>query len=281
MVAQRAELTVQSNQHFTFTPRTLEEAEKYASLIANSSICPMAFKGRPGDVLIILQMGNELGLKPMQALRSLGCINGMAFAYGDGLLSLVKRHREFEDIKEWSDGDIKLGTYVAHCTIYRKGQEPQTRSFSYSDAKTANLLGKTVWAQYPKRMLQHRARGYACRDVFPDALFGLYSEDEVQGIPTPAQIPVSQNKGLAGLKDVLNIEPQIIEAEEINTDNTDSVNTLRELLTNYNVKESTIQRALKKFGVESIEGLHYEMIDKWINHLKSKELKNDQVKTND
>jgi hypothetical protein len=53
------------------------------------------------------------------------------------------------------------------------------RTFSQDDAKTAGLWGKQgPWSQYPKRMLQLRARGFALRDAFPDALRGIHSADE-------------------------------------------------------------------------------------------------------
>ena len=47
----------------------------------------------------------------------------------------------------------------------------------------AGLWGKQgPWKQYPKRMLQMRARGFAIRDAFPDALRGMYMAEEVQDI---------------------------------------------------------------------------------------------------
>src|SRR5689334_4597387 len=94
----RQELAV---KEFSFTPTTLEEARSYATIFANSGLCPESYRGKPNDILIVWQMGQELGLGKMQALRTLGCVNGMPFAYGDGQLALVKRHRDFEDMKEW------------------------------------------------------------------------------------------------------------------------------------------------------------------------------------
>jgi hypothetical protein len=56
--------------------------------------------------------------------------------------------------------------------------------FSVSDAKKAGLWGKSgPWTQYPKRMLQLRARGFALRDAFPDVLKGLVTAEEAQDYP--------------------------------------------------------------------------------------------------
>jgi hypothetical protein len=62
-----------------------------------------------------------------------------------------------------------------------------------ADAKRAGLLGKAgPWAQYPARMLALRARGFALRNAFADALRGLITAEEAQDYtqPEPAREPV-------------------------------------------------------------------------------------------
>ena len=55
-----------------------------------------------------------------------------------------------------------------------------------ADAKRAGLAGKSgPWTQYPRRMLQMRARGFALRDAFPDLLRGLVTAEEAMDYPTP------------------------------------------------------------------------------------------------
>lgn len=162
-------------QEFSLLPTTFAEAEKYATMIARSSFCPQGFKGNPGDVLIAVQMGNELGLKPIQALQNIAVINGKPSIYGDAMLALVKNHPDYEWMKE--EGDEK----AAVCTIKRRNEPERVVTFTRNDAEIAGLWGKAgPWKTYPKRMLQMRARGFACRDAFPDALKGLISEDEAR-----------------------------------------------------------------------------------------------------
>jgi len=289
MATHRQELVTQS-QTFNFSPRTLEEAEKYAMIIANSGICPQALKGRPNDVLVILQLGYELKLKPMQALRSLGCINGVPFAWGDGQLALVKNHPDFIDIKEWMGGTE--ANPIAYCTITRRNQEPQTREFSKNDAILAGLWNKPVWKQYPKRMLQHRARSFACRDVFPDALFGLMSEDEAVHINSVERAePIkAKGKGMAGLEESLGLSENIIDVELVEDNQQQAepeiiltkekdipqevltgIDELKALISRYSVSGTSIKTYLKRCGVKCINDLNAEQIDKWSNHLKLKE----------
>src|SRR5690606_26021257 len=54
---------------------------------------------------------------------------------------------------------------------------------SVADAKAADLWGKVgPWKEYPFRMLRFRARSFALRDTFGDALRGLLSAEEAQDI---------------------------------------------------------------------------------------------------
>lgn len=280
MATQRQEL-VQANQpSYSMAPRNFEEAERLANIIANSGVCPTSLRGRPSDVLVILQMGHELRLQPMQALRTLGCINGLPFAYGDGFLALIKRHPEFVDIDERIEGDITSGDATAYCTMTRKGQEPQTRQFSIKDAIRAGLWKKAgVWSQYPQRMLQHRARTYCGKDVFPDAVFGLMSEDEARSIPVQQDIPTPQNKGMQGLKETLKakveepVEAEVIEGsyESVRTEEDEAVITeLQALILEKEIKEASIDKWKKKFNVNDLADIPIDGIKKIINHIKEK-----------
>jgi hypothetical protein len=147
-------------------------------MLASASIVPKDYIGKPGNVLVAIQWGMELGLQPMQAMQSIAVINGRPSLWGDAMLALVKAHPAFEWIKEDCDGNI------ATCTVKRRGEPEVTQSFSLEEAKKAGLTGKQgPWTQYPKRMLQMRARGFALRDAFPDALRGVISAEEARDTP--------------------------------------------------------------------------------------------------
>ena len=165
-------------QSFSLAPKDLDEAMRFADMLASASIVPKDYIGKPGNVLVALQWGMELGLQPMQAMQSIAVINGRPSLWGDAMLALVKAHPAFEWIKEECDGN------VATCTIKRRGEPEVVQSFSLEEAKRAGLTGKQgPWTQHPKRMLQMRARGFALRDAFPDALRGVISAEEARDIP--------------------------------------------------------------------------------------------------
>ena len=164
-----------------FLPTSFEQAERFAEKIASSALCPAAFKGKPGDVFIAMQLGAEVGLSPMAAIQNISVINGRPSIWGDALLAIVRSHKHCLGVREWPEGSILDGTLKWFCGMTRKGQPEEIRSFSIDQAKKAGLWNKAgTWTNYPERMLQMRARGFCARDVFPDALRGLQCAEEVQ-----------------------------------------------------------------------------------------------------
>lgn len=165
-----------SNQGF-MAVSTIDEAIKVSELISNSNFCPTSMKGKPGDILVCLQFGQELGLKPMAAIQNIAVINGRPSIWGDAMIAVCRQSPAFEYIKE----ELDMSTMMATCIVKRRNEPEFISSFSQADAKTAGLWGKAgPWTNYPKRMLQMRARGFCLRDCFPDLLRGIIIKEEAE-----------------------------------------------------------------------------------------------------
>ena len=163
-------------------PTTLQEAMKFSDILASSTMVPRDFQGKPGNVLVAIQWGREVGLGPLQALQNIAVINGRPSIWGDAALALVRGHPDCLSVQEGVEGEGE--TRQGWCEVTRRGEQPQRRTFSVADAKRAGLWGKSgPWTQYPDRMLQLRARGFAIRDVFPDALRGVMTREEAEDMP--------------------------------------------------------------------------------------------------
>jgi len=67
-------MDVKGLSQFALVPKTFEEAQKYADYISKSQFCPKGFTSQ--DVFIAVQMGMELGIKPMAAIQGIAVING-------------------------------------------------------------------------------------------------------------------------------------------------------------------------------------------------------------
>lgn len=169
------ELTASPGKGFSLTPQSLDEALRFADILAGSTIVPKDFANNPGNILVAIQWGLELGLQPMQAMQNIAVINGRPALWGDAVIALVRSSPLCEYVYEEDDGE------TATCRVKRRGEAEQVRTFSMAEAKAASLTGKQgPWSQYPKRMRQMRARAFALRDVFPDVLRGMPVAEEEQ-----------------------------------------------------------------------------------------------------
>jgi hypothetical protein len=179
------------------TPGNLEGMLRLSQAMFASGLLP---KGLPSveAVFTAMQFGMELGLRPGVAARSVAVINGRATLWGDGLLGVARAHpawneSTFREILVDPAG-VEVMTlptnpadgFAAVCELGRTGGQVQRQAFSVGDAKRAGLWGKSgPWQTYPARMLKMRARGFAIRDVFADALGGFVTEAEAEANDTP------------------------------------------------------------------------------------------------
>lgn len=163
--------------------QSFDDAFRFSKMVASSDFAPKDFKGKPESCLLAIQHGSEVGLSPMQSLQSIAVINGRPTIWGDAALALVQASPVCEYVREYTEGDGDNLTAV--CEAKRKGYPAPTISrFSMADAKRAGLAGKAgPWSQYPGRMLALRARGFALRNAFADALRGLITAEEAQDYP--------------------------------------------------------------------------------------------------
>lgn len=166
---------------FSLTPKTFEEAERFAKLMADSDMVPTAYKGKPGNVLVAVQMGAELGIKPLQSLQNIAVINGKPSIYGDlgtAILRAAGCEIALDDIQV-----IKTNKR-ARCIITRPGGEKIERTFGQDDAERAGLWGKAgPWTTYTWRQMGWRAFWFAARDGAADFLKGLRGAEEMLDAP--------------------------------------------------------------------------------------------------
>ena len=189
LTTHNVELTPPVRKHGFLSPTSLAEAQEAAKVISESNFCPKDYKGRPGDIIVCLQMGQELEVPPMTALQGIAVINGRPAVWGDLLLAICRRCSDWEYIEETLDEE----SMTALCKTKRRNEPPVIRTFSKADAEKANLWTKDgTWKNYPKRMLQMRARALALRDCYTEQLKGLYSAEEVVDIP-PEDYSVIRN----------------------------------------------------------------------------------------
>ena len=166
--------------------------------------CTQISEASLNRAMAVISYGKALGLTPEMSLTHCMNVNGHMSIYGDAINAIIYSSGLLKRKTEYFDEE----TMTAVCTIERKdiaGEE--TRTFSFEDAKIAGLWGKGVWRQYPKRMAQMRARGFAYRDVFPDLLHGMITTEEAMDMQLSGAGGYSDVVAVAKVKKVVPAEP--------------------------------------------------------------------------
>lgn len=161
------------------------------------------------------EMATALNLSPIIALQYMAVVNGRICLYSDAPMAMVLRtgkvegrdHRlvnleglyalrtsKIESVAAAATDRHQLragcnASYRAFVASIKRGGQWFTEIFDTEDARRAGLLNKAgPWRQYPQRMMKFRAETYLARNVFPDAMCGLYTEDEVRHFDTPVVV---------------------------------------------------------------------------------------------
>lgn len=169
-------------------PRNYQEALDFCTRLSKSTVVPKCFRDDPMAIMVAIQAGERHGFDILGSIQNIAVINGKPSVYGDMMIAICKSSPHYESCEETFTGTMEKRDAVAKCTVKRKGEAPVVVEFTYAKAQKANLLGKQgPWKEYPERMMQMRARGFALRDAFPDVLSGLIAAEEAEDWPVRDQ----------------------------------------------------------------------------------------------
>lgn len=207
-------------QNSLLSPTNSEHYYSIAKKMSAASLVPKCYQNKPNDLFLAMALGYKLGFSPEQAAQNIVVINNKPCMYGDALLGLVMTHKDFEDIIETPIE--KDGVIVGYeCVLKRTGRSDTKRKFTIEQAQKAGLIKRSqVWQQYPERMLQMRARGYAIRDTYPDKLNGLMPAEEVNDYIEGEYTRVDKKSRTEKLRDELSKDDK----EQSSNENSKSAN---------------------------------------------------------
>jgi len=158
-------------------PTNMAELRDFAKLAAESRFFGAE---NAGQALMIAMAGRDLGFSYTQAMRAFYNVKGKLTLSADGMVAACMQHR---DTCEWFRPVEMTDTRCTWETKRVGMAEPVRYSFSMEDAQRAGLASD-MYRKHPRRMLSARAKSYLARDVYPELLMGLVSEDEAAEIAT-------------------------------------------------------------------------------------------------
>lgn len=152
---------------------------EHAKIVAQSSLIPPEYRGKPADIVWAMDIGDALGVPYTQVMQSMVVARGKMTMSADLMGAVVRRAGHKLRLRE--DGDSVTATLIrADDTDYEF-----TVTWDKAKAQAAGLWGsRGPWQQYPRQMLRARAITEVCRQGASDALAGtVYTPEELEAAP--------------------------------------------------------------------------------------------------
>lgn len=184
-----------------------EVIRSQATVLVTTGFLPQSIK-TPEQAMAIILTGRELGIGTMAALNTINVIQGKPTVSPQLMMALINRTGQLEDLKLEASND------GATCTIKRKGRTAYTVRFGPKEAAAMKLNDKDNYKKQPATMYKWRALADAARTIFPDAVLGLYTPDEMGADVEPEtgvviDAPVTEPRQPPRLQIAPNASPEI------------------------------------------------------------------------
>jgi hypothetical protein len=162
-------------------------AHQLATSLSRTSFVPKAFQGNAADATAAIMLGDELGLSPIAALRSIYIISGTPALYARTMVALAMAHGHEVWTEESSDRQVTV------CGR-RRGQEHVERTtWTLDRARKAGYTSNKKYDTDPQAMLYSKAAAEIARKIAPDVLSGVpYSVEDLELEEPPPSVPIKR-----------------------------------------------------------------------------------------
>lgn len=169
-----------------FEPENFSQVWALANWLKDSSLIPSALRGKPADLMIVIATGRELGLSPMQSVRSLHVVDGKPGMSAELIAARIRRSSVCRFLRLIESSD-QIATYASQRV---EDDTPTAISFSFEEAQKMGLSGKDNYKKQPATMLRARCISKLGRIMYQDVLSGVYETSELDDIASSATVTV-------------------------------------------------------------------------------------------
>lgn len=180
------EKSVQNSENYElsiFNVKGLGAMMRLAKELAPSEMLPDAFKNKPANVLIALNMAQRMDADPFAVMQSIYIVYGKPAFSANYLIGCFNGCGRFSCIKYEFFGQPGTMSYGcrAYATELRTGEKVVGPDVTLEMAKREGWLDKkgSKWQTMPQLMLQYRAATFLIRTTAPELALGMRTSEEI------------------------------------------------------------------------------------------------------
>jgi hypothetical protein len=171
-------------------PESFTQLARVAKAFSTTAIVPEAYRGKPEDCMVAIDMANRLGVSPLMVMQNLYVVKGKPSWSGQACMALVQNCGRFRDVRHvytGTKGADDRGCYLEAIRI--SNDEVVTGvEVTMSMAKAEGWISNPKWKNMPELMLAYRAAAFFARVNCPETLMGLHVEGEVEDVKPERRI---------------------------------------------------------------------------------------------
>ena len=156
--------------------KTVEYSNE-AKLLALSQFIPSAYRGKPADCEIALDISRRTSLPPLMVMQNLYIVNGKPAWSGQACGAIIKasaRYERDEIIYVGEPGAKNRGAYMqAYDVSLKKMVRGVTVTIQMAEDEGWLKKDGSKWKTMPDLMLAYRALAFFARVYLPNAMMGL------------------------------------------------------------------------------------------------------------
>lgn len=180
------------------------EISQMAEVASSSKM--FGFKN-PQEAMAIMLLCQAENLHPAIAMRDFHIIQGRPALKADAMLARFQQ----------SGGSVKWEVYtneeVSGTFSHPQGGSLRV-SWTLAQAKSIGIANKDNWRNYPRAMLRARVISEGIRSVYPGAVVGVYTPEEVQDFEPPRSATPVDMGAVQRVEDAIEASPIQQEAQE-------------------------------------------------------------------
>lgn len=179
----------------TFANRkNFQEVFDIGKMLAVSSLVPEAYRGKPQDCAIAIDMANRMSVSPMFVMQNLYVVKGKPSWSGQACTALIKASGEFKNVSPEYVGEIGTDTRGCYISATRisDGKNIAGPLVDMKMVKAEGWSSNKKWQTMPELMLAYRAAAFFARIYIPNALMGCHIEGEAEDITTGSSTSKSE-----------------------------------------------------------------------------------------
>lgn len=164
---------------------SFDDVARQALALSKSDIIPEAYRGKPSNCLIALEMADRMGCAPLQIMQSMHIIHGRPSFTSQWLIATVNASGRFSPLR-WKfreEKGRKVGA-IAYASEKESGEVLEGPEVTLEMAKAEGWSTKSgsKWLTMPEVMLMYRSAAFWTRLYCPEVAMGLHTEEEIEDV---------------------------------------------------------------------------------------------------